>query len=82
MSVASKIKNAMKKFMGEGEVEACYVGKGYHYDGSIESNGWHYIPFGSTAVHLGENEAEALEMLEQMDEEAEAIRNDFESSGW
>ena len=82
MSVASKIRKALSGIMSEGEANACYVGKGYHYDGAIESNGWHYIPFNGTAVHLGENEAEAMEMLEQMTEEAEAISRDFESAGW
>jgi len=74
MTVASKIRKALKNIMSEGEANACYIGKGYHYDGAIESNGWHYIPFGETAVHLGENKDEALETLEQMSEEAEAIR--------
>lgn len=71
MSVASKIRKALSGIMSEGEANAAYVGKGYHYDGSIESNGWHFVPFGRTAVHLGENEAEALEMIEQIKEERE-----------
>lgn len=79
MTVADKIRKAMKEFMSEAEVNACYVGKGYHYDGAIESNGWHYIPFNGTAVHLGENKDEALETLEQMSEEAEAIHSYYMS---
>jgi len=82
MTVSSKIRKALKGIMSEGEANACYVGKGYHYDGSIESNGWHYIPFNGTAVHLGENADESLETLEQINEETEAIRKDFEKSGW
>ena len=71
MSVESKIREALKGIMSKGEANACRIDKGYHYDGSIESNGWHYIPFGRTAVHLGENEAEALGTIEQIKEERE-----------
>lgn len=74
MSVKSKIKQALKSIMSEGEANAAYVGKGYHNEGSIESNGWHFVPFGRPAVHLGENESEALEMIEQIKEERESYR--------
>lgn len=82
MTVKEKIKKALLGIMSEGEIAACYIGKGYHYDGAIESSGWHYIPFNGRAVHLGENEAEALEMIAQMTEEAEVIGRDFEEAGW
>ena len=61
MTVSEKIYKRLCKLMTVGEANACYIGKGYHYDGSIESNGWYYIPFGRTAIHLGENWQEVKE---------------------
>lgn len=69
MSVASKIRQALSSIMSEGEANACNIQKGYHYDGSRESNGWYYTPFGRGPVSLGKNEAEALETIEQIAEE-------------
>lgn len=71
MTVASKIRQALNGIMSEGEANACNIQKGYHYDGSQESNGWHYTPFGRQPVSLGSNEAEALETIEQIAEERE-----------
>ena len=72
MSVASKIRKALKGIMSEGEANACNIQKGYHYNGSTESNGWYYTPFGRQPVSLGDNEAEALETIEQIKEERES----------
>ena len=68
MSVKSKIRAALKNIMGEGEANACDIRKGYHYDGSQESNGWYYKPFNRQPVSLGRSENEALEAIDQIKE--------------
>lgn len=73
ITVKEKIYNKLCELMPGGEADACYIGKGYHYDGSIESNGWYYIPFGATAIHLGENWQEAQEVLDQIIEYRTAV---------
>ena len=72
MSVASKIRKALKGIMSEGEANACDVRKGYHYNGSAEQNGWYYKPFNRQPVSLGSNEVEALETIDQIKEERES----------
>ena len=72
MSVKSKIREALKGIMSEGEANACDIRKGYHYNGSTEQSGWYYKPFNRQPVSLGSNEVEALETIEQIKEERES----------
>ena len=74
MSVASKIREALKSIMSEGDANACRIEKGYAYDGSQERNGWHFTRFNSTPTFLGKNESEALETIEQIQEERDYYR--------
>lgn len=68
MTVASKIREALKGIMTEGEANACDIRKGSHYNGRTYSNGWYYTPFGGRPITLGKNEAEAIETIEQIEE--------------
>jgi hypothetical protein len=74
MSAASKIRKALKNIMSEGEANACRVEKGFLYDGSQQRNGWHFTRFNSTPTFLGSNESEALETIEQIQEERNYYR--------
>ena len=82
MSVKSKIKKALFGIMEEGEVEAGYIGKGYHYNGATESNGWHFKPFQGQTWTLGDNEDEAMETIEQTREYQESVAEQYRRSGW
>jgi len=77
MSVKNKIKKALLGIMDEGELSAGYVGKGYHYNGATDSNGWHFKPFQGQTWTLGDNEQEALETIEQTREYQERIAKDY-----
>lgn len=63
MNAKETIRQALKKIMSDGEANACQIWKGY--SPSTGLTGWHYIPFGSTAVFLGANAQEALEAVEE-----------------
>lgn len=43
------------------------VYKGNDYDGQIQAYGWWYKPFNATPTFLGASLAEALEMLDQVE---------------
>ena len=58
----SKIREALKALMDDGEANACRVWKGY--DMGTGLTGWHFTRFGQTATHIGRNLAEALEWIE------------------
>lgn len=68
MSVKSKIREALKSIMSEGEANACDIRKGYHYNGQTEVSGWYYRPFNRQPVTLGRSESEALEAIDQIKE--------------
>ena len=71
MNAAQQIVEALKTIMPEGEANAAQVFKGY--DMGTGQTGWHYTPFGGTAVFLGSNAAEALATIEDIaTERAEA----------
>ena len=69
MSAASRIRQALKGIMTEGEANACRISNGYEYDGSQQRKGWHFTRFNSTPTFLGRNVSEALETIEQIKEE-------------
>ena len=69
MSAISKICQALKGIMTEGEANACRINNSYQYDGSQQRKGWHFTRFGSTPTFLGRNVSEALETIEQIKEE-------------
>lgn len=76
MTVAQKIREALKGIMSDGEANAARVDKGYHYNGATESHGWYYKPFNGRPVTLGSNAAEAFETIEQIREERRQVAND------
>lgn len=67
MSAKSVIREALGKVYGKPEATAMNIFKGY--DVGTGRDGWHFVPFGRTATHLGKSQAEALEMIEQIAEE-------------
>ena len=70
MNTRRKIQEALKKFMTEGEANACAVFWGYAmYTGKT---GWHYVSFGGFATYLGKSESEALETIEQIADSRES----------
>lgn len=64
MTVKSEIREALRKIMAEGDANACDIWTGY--DVATDEEGWHYVPFGATAVYLGKNKAEALETIREI----------------
>jgi hypothetical protein len=68
MTVKSEIRTKLEKIMTAGEATACNIYKGHGYTGSIEADGWFYVPFGRQPVYLGKNKAEAMETIEQIRE--------------
>jgi len=69
MNAQSKIREALKTIMDDGEANACRIEKAYLYDGATMRNGWHYTRFNSTPTYLGSSLGEALETIEQIKEE-------------
>jgi hypothetical protein len=63
----TRIREALKQIMSEGEANACEVFKGY--EASTNWSGWHYIRFGGTATFIGANLAEALKWIENLADE-------------
>ena len=53
MKAVDKIRLALKQLKGDGYGNACQIWKGY--DASTRKDGWHYVPFGKTAIYLGTN---------------------------
>jgi excisionase family DNA binding protein len=67
MTAKSRIQDALKTIMDEGDANACDVYRGYDYDGSIEAMGWWYRPFNRQAVYLGKSLGEALSTIEDIE---------------
>ena len=72
MTTEQQINQALKRIMSEGEANACRIFKGF--DWGTGQTGWHYIPFGQTAVFLGGNAAEAMETIEDIASEKTEVR--------
>ena len=70
MIAESKIREALKALMDDGEANACRIWKGY--DMGTGETGWHFAQFGQSATFIGDNLAEAIEWIES---EADNRRN-------
>ena len=70
MNVSKIISQALKTqgHFEDGEVNAGQIFKGYAYNGVTENNGWHFQPFNRQPIFLGKNKDEALETIENWDE--------------
>ena len=65
MKAVDKIRLALKQLKGDGYANACQIWKGY--DVATGQNGWHYVPFGKTAIYLGTNVKQIMQDLQLRD---------------
>lgn len=65
MKAIDKIRLALKQLKGNGYGNACHIWKGY--DVATGQNGWHYVPFGETAIYLGTNVKQIVQDLQPED---------------
>ena len=64
MNAKGKIQKTLRSIMSDGEANACYVYKGFDYDGVRQASGWFYRPFNGQPVYLGQSLSEALDTIE------------------
>ena len=71
MNAETRIRANLTRIMPSGEANAAAVWKGY--DVGTGQNGWHYVPFGKTAIFLGSNVTEALATIDDIAGEREDV---------
>ena len=81
-TVKSKIREALKNIMSEGDANACEINKGHYYNGWTEVSGWYYRPPNRGPIGLGKNEAEALETIARIEEERDYYRRLISQTRW
>jgi hypothetical protein len=72
VNAQENIRTNLNRIMDDGQVNATAVWKGYSRDTGLW--GWHYVPFGQSAVFLGNSLTAALAAIDDIATERAEVR--------